>query len=111
MRKVNDVAAAIRDGDRIIATHRGYWKHKDFWECPGRKVEENESPEEALKREIREELDTEITVGDLIDTIEYDYPEFHLSMKCYQLCLLAFLELDNNKRKKRIDELKKQNQG
>ena len=83
MKTINVVAAVIREGDRIFATQRGYGKYKDFWEFPGGKIEENESPEEALKREIREELDTEIEVGDLIDTIEYDYPEFHLNMKCF----------------------------
>jgi len=80
---INVVAAVIRDGDRIFATQRGYGKYKDYWEFPGGKIEENETPEEALKREIREELDTEISVGELIETIEYDYPEFHLCMKCY----------------------------
>ena len=83
MKTINVVAAVIRAGDRIFATQCGYGKYKDFWEFPGGKIEENESPEYALKREIREELDTEIVVGSLIDTIEYDYPEFHLSMKCY----------------------------
>ena len=80
---INVVAAVIRDGDRIFATQRGYGKYKDYWEFPGGKIEENETPEEALKREIREELDTEISVGELIETIEYDYPEFHLNMKCF----------------------------
>ena len=83
MKTINVVAAVIRDGNRIFATQRGYGKYKDFWESPGGKIEKNETPEEALKREIREELDTEISVGDLIDTVEYDYPEFHLNMKCY----------------------------
>ena len=83
MKTVNVVAAIIRDGNRIFATQRGYGKYKDFWEFPGGKIEENETPEDALKREIREELDTEILVEALIDTVEYDYPEFHLSMKCY----------------------------
>jgi len=83
MKTINVVAAVIRDGDRIFATQRGYGKYKDYWEFPGGKIEENETPEEALKREIREELDTEISVGELIETIEYDYPEFHLNMKCF----------------------------
>lgn len=83
MKTINVVAAVIRDGDRIFATQRGYGKYKDYWEFPGGKIEKNETPEEALKREIREELDTEIAVGELIDTIEYDYPEFHLCMKCF----------------------------
>ena len=77
------VAAIIRDGDRIFATQRGYGDFKGGWEFPGGKIEEGETPQEALAREIREELDTEITVGELIDTIEYDYPTFHLSMDCF----------------------------
>ena len=80
---IDVVAAVIRDGDKILTTQRGYGKYKDYWEFPGGKIEKNETPEEALKREIYEELDTEITVGESIDTIEYDYPEFHLIMKCY----------------------------
>ena len=83
MKTVNVVAAVIRDGDRIFATQRGCGAYKDFWEFPGGKIELNESPEEALRREIREELDTDIQVGDYLTTIEYDYPEFHLSMRCY----------------------------
>ena len=83
MKNINVVAAVIRDGERIFATQRGYGKYKDFWEFPGGKIEDNEMPEEALRREIREELETEIRVGELIDTVEYDYPEFHLSMDCY----------------------------
>ena len=83
MKIINVVAAVIRDGDRIFATQRGYGKYKDFWEFPGGKIEKNETPEGALVREIREELEAEICVGDLIETVEYDYPEFHLSMRCY----------------------------
>ena len=83
MKTVYVAAAVIRDGDRIFATQRGYGKYKDFWEFPGGKIEKNETPEEALMREIREELDTEISVGELADTVEYDYPDFHLCMKCY----------------------------
>ncbi len=80
---VRVVAAVIRDGSRIFATQRGYGNYKDWWEFPGGKIEAGETPEQALKREIEEELDTEIKVGDFIDTIEYDYPEFHLSMDCF----------------------------
>lgn len=83
MKTVRVVAAVIRDGDKIFATQRGYGEYKDGWEFPGGKIEEGETPQEALKREILEELDTEITVGDLIKTIEYDYPTFHLSMDCF----------------------------
>lgn len=77
------VAAVIRDGNRIFATQRGYGKYKDGWEFPGGKIEDSETPQQALVREIREELDTEIRVGDLIETVEYDYPDFHLSMDCF----------------------------
>ena len=83
MKTVKVVAAVIRSGNKIFATQRGYGEFKDGWEFPGGKIEEGETPEQALKREIKEELDTEIQVKDLIDTIEYDYPTFHLSMKCY----------------------------
>lgn len=83
MKTIKVVAAVIRDGDKIFATQRGYGDLKGGWEFPGGKIEEGETPQEALKREIMEELDTEIEVGELIDTIEYDYPDFHLSMGCY----------------------------
>ena len=83
MKKVNVVAAVIRDGDRIFATQRGYGEQKDGWEFPGGKIEAGETPQQALKREIREELDTGITVEDCLTTIEYDYPAFHLSMQCF----------------------------
>ncbi len=83
MKTVNVVAAVIRDGNRVFTTQRGYGDFKDGWEFPGGKVEEGETPQEALKREIEEELNTEIEVGDYLTTIEYDYPAFHLSMKCY----------------------------
>ena len=88
MKTTRVVAAVIKavnkDGEPIIfATQRGYGALKDGWEFPGGKIEVGETPQEALKREIMEELDTEIEVGELIDTIEYDYPEFHLSMNCF----------------------------
>ena len=83
MKTIEVVAAIICDGDRILATQRGYGEWKDYWEFPGGKIESGETPEEALRREIREELDTEIAVGERLVTIEYDYPEFHLSMKCF----------------------------
>ena len=83
MKTVRVVAAVIRDGDRIFATARGYGEYKGWWEFPGGKIEAGETAEEALVREIREELETEIRVGALIDMIEYDYPKFHLSMDCF----------------------------
>lgn len=88
MKTRNVVAAVIMKEGKVFATQRGYGEFKDGWEFPGGKVEAGESPEEALCREIREELEVEVNVGDLIDTIEYDYPAFHLSMKCYA-CTIA----------------------
>lgn len=88
MKVVNVVAAIItaedKEGRKIVfATQRGYGEFKGGWEFPGGKVEAGETPEQALAREIHEELDTEIEVGEYLDTIEYDYPTFHLSMRCY----------------------------
>ena len=81
------VAAVIHEkkngSETIFATERGYGNYKDWWEFPGGKIEDGETPEEALKREIQEELAADISVGKLIHTIEYDYPEFHLSMDCF----------------------------
>ena len=89
MKTIRVVAAIIRDRGRIFATQRGYGPYKDGWEFPGGKIEPGETPGEALKREIREELDTEIEVGESAGHIEYDYPEFHLSMDCFFCTLLS----------------------
>lgn len=106
MKTINVVAAIIirTDSDgakQVFATQRGYGEYKDWWEFPGGKIEEGESPESALVREIREELATEISVGDYIDTIEFDYPAFHLSMRCYECSVvsgkLELLEHENSR--------------
>jgi len=83
MKTIKVVAAIIRDGDSIFATQRGYGEFKDGWEFPGGKIETGETPEQALKREIKEELDTDIEVGELIDVVEHDYPTFHITMHCF----------------------------
>ena len=83
MKTIKVAAAVIRDSNRIFAAARGYGEFKGGWEFPGGKLEPGETPQEALKREIYEELETEIEVGDLIHTVEYDYPGFHLSMDCF----------------------------
>ena len=87
MKQIEVVAAIIRKDDKIFATQRGYGEWKDWWEFPGGKMEVGETPEEALVREIREELSTEISVDEFLCTVEYDYPQFHLTMHCY-LCSL-----------------------
>ena len=83
LKYVRVVAAVIRDGDKIFATARGYGEFKGWWEFPGGKIEKGETPQQALVREIKEELAATIEVDELIDTIEYDYPTFHLSMDCF----------------------------
>lgn len=85
MKIVNVSAAAIVQDNKVLATRRGYGAYKDWWEFPGGKLEDGESPEDALIREIREELNVEISVGKLLRTVEYDYPGFHLVMHCF-LC-------------------------
>ena len=83
MKSIRVVAAVIRDGNRIFATQKGYGDYKGWWEFPGGKIEEGETPQQALAREIREELDTVIEVGELISHVVYDYPEFHMDMDCF----------------------------
>ena len=89
MTQAEVVAAIIRKGDKIFATQRGYGDFKDWWEFPGGKIEAGETPEDALKREIREELSTEISVDEFLCTVECDYPAFHLTMHCYLCSLLT----------------------
>ena len=88
MKKIEVVAGVIKDGNRFLATQRGYGDQKDGWEFPGGKMEPGETPELALVRELKEELAVDVRVGDKICTVEYDYPKFHLTMHCY-FCTLA----------------------
>lgn len=83
MKTIEVVAAVIRRGDRVFATQRGYGEFRGWWEFPGGKMEVGETPQDALRREISEELDAGISVGDLIRTVEWDYPAFHLTMHCF----------------------------
>ena len=83
MKTIRVVAAIILHEGTVFATQRGYGAFKDGWEFPGGKIESGETPQEALAREIREELDAQVAVGNLFETVEYDYPQFHLSMACY----------------------------
>lgn len=92
MKTVKVVAAIIIHDNKIFATQRGYGEFKDGWEFPGGKIEPGETPQEALAREIKEELDIEIEVKDFLETVEYDYPEFHLSMDCF-FCVIRSGEL------------------
>ncbi|MFV0341911.1 MAG: (deoxy)nucleoside triphosphate pyrophosphohydrolase [Anaerocolumna sp.] len=92
MKIIEVVAAIIKHGDKIFATQRGHGEFQGGWEFPGGKIEKGETPQEALVREIKEELDTEINVGELIHTVEYDYPNFHLTMHCF-LCTVKLGDL------------------
>ena len=92
MKTIKVAAAIIIHDNQIFATQRGHGEFKDGWEFPGGKIEEGETPQEALAREIKEELDTEIEVKDFLETVEYDYPEFHLSMDCF-FCTIKSGEL------------------
>ncbi len=94
MKTIRVVAAIITDGSRIFATQRGYGEYKDGWEFPGGKIEPGESSRDALVREIREELAADIVVGDLLTTVEYDYPDFHLSMDCFRATLAEGSSMD-----------------
>ena len=105
MKQIQVVAAIIHDDQgRIFATQRGYGDYKDWWEFPGGKMEAGETPEKALKREIWEELETSIVVERLVDTVEWDYPQFHLTMHCY-LCHVesGHLELKEHEAAKWLD--------
>jgi len=92
MKTVRVVAAIIINDGKVFATQRGYGEFKDGWEFPGGKIDAGERPEEALVREIKEELDTEVEVKELLETVEYDYPKFHLSMDCF-ICKIKAGEL------------------
>lgn len=92
MKTVRVVAAIIINDGKVFATQRGYGEFKDGWEFPGGKIDVGETPEEALVREIKEELDTEVEVKELLETVEYDYPKFHLSMDCF-ICKIKAGEL------------------
>lgn len=89
MKRIEVVAAIIVRDNKVFATQRGYGEWKDWWEFPGGKIEAGESPQDALKREILEELNADIFVGELLDTVEWDYPTFHLTMHCFVCSLLS----------------------
>ena len=88
MKRIEVVAGIIKDGDKIFATQRGYGEQKGFWEFPGGKMEAGETPQQALARELKEELAIDVNVGDFLCTVEHDYPAFHLTMHCY-FCKIA----------------------
>jgi 8-oxo-dGTP diphosphatase len=88
MKSIEVVAGVIKDGERVFATQRGYGDFKDFWEFPGGKMEPGETPQQALARELKEELAIDVSVGEFICTVDYDYPAFHLTMHCFY-CTIA----------------------
>lgn len=105
MKTIRVVAAVIRKENEIFCTQRGYGDFKGYWEFPGGKIEDGETPQEALIREIKEELDVDISVGNMIKTIEYDYPEFHLSMDCFWCELVSGeIELKEHEDAKWLDK-------
>ena len=105
MKTLHVVAAIIKKDNKILETKRCYGEFINMWEFPGGKVEEGETPQQALVREIKEELDTVIQVGELIDTVDYDYPNFHLSMKCYWCEIVSgTLELKEHDAAKWLDK-------
>lgn len=105
MKTIEVVAAIIRKGDKVFATQRGYGDFKDWWEFPGGKIEPGEKPEEALVREIREELSTEISVDKFLYTVDWDYPKFHLTMHCFMSSLMTeALHLNEHEAAKWLDK-------
>ena len=105
MKTIEVVAAIIRKGDKVFATQRGYGDFKDWWEFPGGKIEPGEKPEEALVREIREELSTEISVDKFLYTVDWDYPKFHLTMHCFMCSLVTeALHLNEHEAAKWLDK-------
>ncbi|WP_300349096.1 8-oxo-dGTP diphosphatase MutT [Clostridium sp.] len=112
MKNIEVVAAVIKKEDKIFITRRGYGEFIDMWEFPGGKIEPCESQEEALKREIREELELEINVGEFLTTVEYDYPNFHLTMHCFIcdiVCGEISLNVHNDAKWVTLEELDSQN--
>lgn len=89
MKRIEVVAGIIKDGDKIFATQRGYGEFKDGWEFPGGKMEPGETPQQALARELKEELAVDVNVGDFLCTVDYDYPTFHLTMHCFYCSLIG----------------------
>ena len=105
MKTIRVVAAVIKKENKIFCARRGYGDFKGYWEFPGGKIEDGETPQEALIREIKEELDVDISVGKMIKTIEYDYPEFHLSMDCFWCELISGeIELKEHEDAKWLDK-------